>query len=207
VLLVDDNDAVRDAVHQAIEDRNIQVVAEAGTGREAVSVAQGVDPDLVLLDIDLPDMSGIDVVRALSAILPRAKIVMLTVSNSSSDLLRAVEAGAKGYLLKGLAPAALRRAVYAAAHGELAMPRDLAAQVVTHFAGHTLPRSNMGSRADQLSSRELEVLRLLSEGLTDREIADLLTVSSRTVEAHVGSILRKLGARNRAAATRVYLEG
>jgi DNA-binding NarL/FixJ family response regulator len=150
-------------------------------------------------------MSGIDAVRALAGRLTGTQIVMLTVSDARSDLIEAIQAGASGYLVKGLAPGALRRAVLGAARGDLAMPRHLAAHVVREFAAGSAPRQPDDPRLALLSPRELDVLGLLARGMTDREMGEVLDVSPRTVETHVGNILRKLGARNRAAATGVFL--
>ena len=205
VMLVEDHREVRAAVRQAIEGPEIEVVGESGDGRQAVALAPALSPDVILLDIDLPDVSGIHVVRMLSAALPRTIIVMLTVSDAHADLFSALEAGARGYLVKGLAPSALRRALHAAVRGELALPRGMAGDVLSELVGAPSAAAAPNPRLSTLSQREIEVLSLLADGLTDREIGDLLTISTRTVEAHVGSILRKLDARNRAAATRVYL--
>ncbi len=203
--MVDDHAPVRSAIRQSIEGPDIEVIGEAGSAAEAVDLALDLRPDLLLLDIDMPGMSGIDAVRALAGRLTGTQIVMLTVSDARSDLIEAIQAGASGYLVKGLAPGALRRAVLGAARGDLAMPRHLAAHVVREFAAGSAPRQPDDPRLALLSPRELDVLGLLARGMTDREMAEVLDVSPRTVETHVGNILRKLGARNRAAATRIFL--
>jgi DNA-binding NarL/FixJ family response regulator len=205
VMVVDDHAPVRSAIRQSIEGPDIEVVSEASGGQEAIDRALDERPDLMLIDIDMPGMSGIETVRALAARLPATELVMLTVSDAKADLVEAIQAGANGYLVKGLAPGALRRAVLGAARGDLAMPRHMAAHVVREFAGSTAPRAGEDPRLSLLSPRETDVLALLARGMTDREMAEVLVVSPRTVETHVGNILRKLGARNRAAATRVYL--
>lgn len=211
VMLVDDHAFVRSAVRQALTAPDIEVVAECSTGEEALALAPGIHPDVLLLDIDMPGMSGVQVVRELAPRLPGTKIVMLTVSSLDRDLLDAMRNGASGYMTKDVGPDALLRAVRGAAAGDLAMPRHLAAKVVGTFA--TAARRGSGSAVgDQpglaaLTPREIEVLRLLSEGLTDRETAEALTLSTRTVETHVGNILRKLQVRNRAEAARRYHAG
>jgi DNA-binding NarL/FixJ family response regulator len=207
VILVDDHSQVRSAIRQAIEAPDLEVVAEAATGEEAIEQALRLRPDVILLDIDLPGLSGLDVVRELAPRLPRTKIVMLTVSSASRDVFEAIGLGAAGYLTKDLSAEALVRSVRGAVEGDLAMPRRMAAQVVQHLAATGRGPRAGASRLDLLSPRELEVLRLLAEGLTDREIGEALGISTRTVETHVGSVLRKLEARNRAAAVRALVEG
>lgn len=172
-------EVVRTAVRQAITAPDVEMVAEAATAEEALQLAPQIRPDVLLVDIDLPGMDGVGLVRELAPRLPETRIVMLTVSSADHHLLDAMRYGARGYLTKDLSPEALLRAVRSAYDGELAMPRGLAARLVH---------------------------RLLAEGLTDREIAGSLTISPRTVETHVSSVLHKLGARNRAEAARRYHE-
>jgi DNA-binding NarL/FixJ family response regulator len=205
-MLVDDHALVRSAVRQAITSPEIEVVAETATAEEALRIAPNLRPDVILLDIDLPGLSGMHVLRELAPRLPDTTIVMLTVSGSERDLIEAVRAGARGYLTKDLAPDALLRTILGTRKGDLAMPRRLAAKVVDALARapRAIDATAPGSAVGRLSPRELDVLRLLAQGLTDREIAEALTVSTRTVESHVGHILRKLDARNRAEAAQRY---
>ena len=206
VMLVDDHALVRSAVRQAITASDVEVVGEAASAEEALELAPQLRPELILLDIDMPGMSGVQLVRELAPRLPETKIVMLTVSSASRDLMDAIRHGASGYLTKDLAPDALLRAVRGIRTGDLPMPRRLAAQVVQQLADWVRRpgKSGNGESTAGLSAREREVLRLLSEGLTDREIAQALTLSARTVETHVSNILRKLGVHRRADAARRY---
>jgi DNA-binding NarL/FixJ family response regulator len=201
VMLVDDHALVRAAVRQAITAPDVEMVAEAGSAEDALALALEHRPDVLLVDIDLPGMDGVCLVRELAPRLPETRIVMLTVSSADHHLVDAMRYGASGYLTKDVAPEALLRAVRSAHAGELAMPRRMAAGLVRRL----LETSRGSSTTDDpalatLSAREVEVLRLLVDGLTDREIGEAFTISARTVETHVSSILHKLGVRNRAEA-------
>jgi len=209
VMLVDDHALVRAAVRQALTAPDIEVVGEAATADEALLVAPRLQPDILLLDINLPGSDGLRLLRELGPRLPEMRIVMLTVSASKRDLLEAMRNGAAGYLTKDLGPEALQRAVRGIRAGDLPMSRAMAAEVVRSLAGDRRRISSGKAAGDplaELSDRERQVLHQLAEGLTDREIADRLGISPRTVETHVGSILHKLGVKNRAQAARRYLE-
>lgn len=207
VMLVDDHALVRAAVRQALSAPDLEVVGEAATAADALLLAPRLRPDVLLLDLNLPDMGGMSVLRELAPRLPETKIVMLTVSADRRDLLEAVRDGAAGYLTKDLGSDALCRAVRGIRNGDLAMSRSMAADVVRALARRQSSAAAGGQGIDNLSAREDEVLRHLAEGLSDREIGERLGISSRTVETHVGSILHKLGVRNRAAAALRYREG
>jgi DNA-binding NarL/FixJ family response regulator len=208
VMLVDDHPMVRSAIRQALEAPDVDVVAEASSAEEAIGMAPTVRPDVLLLDIDLPGLSGIEAVRELAPRLPDTRIVMLTASTDHRDLLDAVRYGASGYLTKDLTGDALLRAIRGLRRGDLAMSRGHAAAVVEHLARTARPAGAAdGTLEALLSAREQDVLRLLAEGLTDREIATALAISPRTVESHVSSVLRKLGVRNRAEAAQRYRVG
>jgi DNA-binding NarL/FixJ family response regulator len=204
ILLVDDHALVRSAVRQALDADDLEVVGEAATAEEALLLAPQLHPDLILLDVDLPGTDGIRLVRELTPRLPETRIVMLTVSTARRDLLEAMQSGAAGYLTKDLSPDALQRAVRGMRRGDLPMSRQMAATVVEHLTSSLGAAATNGNAGWELSSREEQVLRLLAEGLTDREIGERLVISSRTVETHVGNLLRKLGVRNRAQAAQRY---
>lgn len=205
VMLVDDHALVRSAIRQALEAADVTVVGEASSAEEALEMAPRLRPNVLLLDIDLPGLSGIEAVRELAPRLPETQIVMLTASTDRRDLLDAVRHGATGYLTKDLTGDALLRAIRGLRRGDLAMSRGHAAAVLEHLArGARSQAPTSGTLEGVLSSRERDVLRLLAEGLTDREIAAALAISPRTVESHVSSVLRKLGVRNRAEAALRY---
>jgi DNA-binding NarL/FixJ family response regulator len=206
VVLVDDHALVRSAVRQAISGPDIEVVAEAATAEDALAVALEHRPDVLLLDLDLPGMNGLQLVRELAPRLPETKIIILTVSTARRDLLEAVRAGAAGYLTKDLSPEALVRSIRGTREGDLPMPRRMAAEVIAHLARTSRGRGGEDSTMPQLTVREGEVLRMIADGLTDREMAAALRISIRTAETHVSNVLHKLGARNRAEAARRYRE-
>ena len=195
VVLVDDHSLVRLAVRQTITAPDIEVVGEAASGREAVALVLRLRPDVVFLDVGLPGMGGLEVVRALAPRLPGTRIVMLTVSADDSDVLEAMQAGAAGFLTKDVSPEALTRAVHGAVDGDL---------VVRNLSDRARSAATDGLDPSGLTERERVVLRHLADGYTDREIAEALTLSPRTVETHVANLLRKLNVTNRREAARRY---
>ena len=208
VMLVDDHELVRAAVRQALSAPDVELVAEAASAEDALRLAPQVRPDVLLVDIALPGMDGVELVRELAPRLPDTRMVMLTVSSAEQDLLDAMRYGAVGYLTKDVSPEGLLRAVRSAVDGELVMPRRMAARLVHRLEETARPSASPPDSAfGMLSERESAVLRLLAEGHADREIAESLTISPRTVETHVAGILHKLGARNRAAAAQRYRVG
>ena len=202
VMIVHEQPLTRAAGRATLAGSEIEIVAEATCAADAATLGGTTTPDLVLVDIDLLDDSAIALIHSVVMRVPDAATVVLSGSSATYDLFRAIDAGARGYLLKGLSNSALRRALLAAARGELAMPRSLAAEMINKAAGAGGHDALESMRT--LSPRELEVLPLLADALTDHEIAEILAVSPRTVEAHVASILRKLGARNRVGAAGAY---
>lgn len=206
VVLVEDHELVRAAVRHALDAAaDIEVVGDAATAEEGVALVAEHRPDVALIDIDLPGMRGTELVRDLSPRFPETWLVMLTVSRAERDLLDAIRAGARGYLSKNLSPDALVRSVRAVRDGVMPMSRRDASLLVSRFAA-ALPRHQpVGVTAlPELTARENEVLGLLADGMTDREIAVSLVLSRRTVESHVRNILEKLGVASRLEAARIY---
>ena len=208
VMLVDDHGFVRSAIRQALTAPDIEVVGEAPTAEEALRIAPELRPDVLLIDIDLPGMNGLRLLRELRPRLPDSKFVMLTVSTSQADVLEAMRLGAVGYLTKDLDSDALLRAIRGRPRRRSGdAPQARGADDARPRRQRRWPAMERGTPGlDSLSPREEEILRLLADGMTDREIGEGLTISTRTVETHVSNILRKLDSRNRAEAARRYLE-
>lgn len=201
-LFVVDRRPARAAVRRAVEGTHVRVVGEAGCGEIALETAAPSEPDVVLVQDDLPGMSGLELIRELAPALPQSRLVMLAVSRDRCDLLDALRAGASGYLGSDLPGPALVRSITAVSGGEIAISRRLAAEVVLELVDRHAAEPD--PLLDRLSRRELDVLRAVALGRTDRQIAVLLGIGVRTVESHVGNVLRKLDAPNRGAASARY---
>jgi DNA-binding NarL/FixJ family response regulator len=207
VLIADDHAPTRDDVRRALESEpGFEVCASAGDAAEAVQAAVRGRPDVCLLDIRMPG-GGLAAAWEIAARLPRAKIVMLTVSDEDSDLFAALRAGADGYLLKTMSLRRLPAALAGVCSGEAAMPRALVARVLERFHGRE-PRWRHpagGPLAEQrLTSREWEVLELLAQEQSTAEIARRLVLTASAVRVHIAAIVRKLHVANRAAAAELF---
>lgn len=193
VLLVDDHPVVRTGLRGMLESEpEITVVGEAGSGAEAVAVAAALRPDVVLMDLRMPKVDGVTATGRILAADRTVKVVVLTTYETDADILRAVEAGAAGYLLKDAAPAELSRAIRAAARGETVLAPSVAARLVSN--------ARRPGPAPTLSARELEVLRLVGRGLTNADIGRALFISEATVKTHLLRMFAKLGVSDRTAA-------
>ena len=207
VLVADDHAPTRDDVRRALDaDGRFNICSEVADAAEAVQAAMSKQPDICLLDIRMPG-SGLAAAWEIAARLPRAKIVMLTVSDEDTDLFTALRAGADGYLLKNMNMRRLPDALHGVVAGEAAMPRELVARVLERFHGRE-PRWRPLVTADvsegRLTSREWEVLALLARRYTTAEIAASLVLSASAVRAHITSIVRKLQVEDRAAAAELF---
>jgi two-component system, NarL family, response regulator LiaR len=190
VLLVDDHEMVRRGVRAFLETQpDITVVAEAGSGEEAVRLAAEYAPDVALMDLIMPGMDGVEATRRLTAQSPRTSVVMLTSYHDEEHVFPAIRAGALSYVLKEVGPEELADAVRKAAAGEAVLHPRVAARVVRELHG---ARRDEPNAFRELSDRELEVLKLIAEGLSNAEIASRLYVSEKTVKSHVSNILGKL---------------
>lgn len=205
LLVVDDHEVVRAGVRAVFADaaRHV-VVGEAAGAAEALAFVAEHRPDVVLLDITLPDGSGLDVVRRILATAPATRVVMLSVHDGREYVLEAVRAGAHGYLRKDATPALLRQAVEAVHGGGAFFGADVAGHLAAGLRDAAAARDSL---LDRLTAREREVLALVAEGRSSKEIAAALGISVRTAEAHRDSIGKKTGMRSVAALTRLVLGG
>ncbi len=202
VVIADDHPPTRAGVRAAIEDDGFVVCAEVADAASAVAAVREHRPDICLLDVHMPG-SGIAAAATISSELPDVAIVMLTVSRNDEDILSALKAGASGYLLKDTDPLRLPHALRGVLRGEAALPRTLVARVIEEFRDRSHRRGFLRSRGINLTSREWEVLELLRQGLTTREMAERLFVSRVTVRTHIASILRKLRVPDRDSAVKL----
>ena len=192
ILIADDHGLFRQAVRAILADEpDLELIGEAGDGEEAVKLAIELQPDVVLMDVRMPKLIGIEAARKINADLPTAKIVMLTVSDDDTDLVDAIKAGASGYLLKEVDPTEIATAVRQTYAGHSLLSPAIASKLVTEFAAIS-KRADERALRPSLTDRELQVLQLAADGLTNRQIGRRLTISENTVKNHIRNILEKL---------------
>ncbi len=196
VLVVDDHRLFRGGLRDVLEESGIAIAGEADSGEEALELAPALSPDVVIMDLTLPGISGAEATRRLLAAEPKLTVLVLTVSAEGADIDEALAAGARGYLLKDATARELVAGVRAAAAGEAPLSPPVAARLVASMRDARRARDAAGDPAD-LSERELQVLRLISEGRDNTQIAQALYISPETVKDHVSHILAKLGVENR----------
>ena len=202
VLLGDDHTVLRQGLRKILEDRrDWRVVAEAGNGRDAVREAIELNPDVAVLDIGMPLLNGIEATRQIIRRAPAVRILILSMHSDQAYVTQAVQAGARGYLLKESAGSELIAAIAAIAAGE-SFFSPAVAQVVFDDYVRSLTERGITDRYDALSEREREVLQLVAEGKSSKEIAEVLSISPATVETHRAHMLQKLGLRNTAEVVR-----
>lgn len=197
VVIADDHALFRDGLRSLLEARDIDVVGEARNGREAVAEARAQHPDIILMDLTMPEMGGLEATRLISAELPDVNVVVLTASEEDADLFEAIKSGAEGFLPKNLEAGALFALLEGVMQGQPALTPGLARKLLHEFAQ---PAAKPAERpAEGLTDREREVLELLVQGVTsNRELADRLYVSENTIKYHLRNILNKLHLQNRA---------
>jgi DNA-binding NarL/FixJ family response regulator len=202
VLIADDHALYRDGLRSLLETRGVEVIGEAHNGREAVDQAKRLSPDIVLMDLHMPELDGLAATRLISANQPDVKVVILTASEEDAHLFEAIKSGAQGYLFKNLASDELFRLLEGAARGEPALSAALARKLLGEFArpAPSVPVYPVAAEIlDPLTEREREVLDLLVQGITsNRELAERLVITENTVKYHFRNILDKLHVQNRA---------
>ncbi|MEV4497251.1 response regulator transcription factor [Micromonospora arborensis] len=212
-MVVDDHPMWREGVARDLTEAGFLVVATSGEGRQTIRIAAAARPDVVVLDLQLPDVSGVEVILGLRAALPDVRVLMLSASGEQQSVLDAVKAGATGYLMKSTAPAEFLDAVRRTAAGEAVFTPGLAGLVLGEYrrlaAGPGQgadPAGSAGPATPQLTDRETEVLRLVAKGVSYKQIAQRLGLSHRTVQNHVQNTLGKLQLHNRVELTRYAIE-
>ena len=199
VLIADDQDIVRAGLTMILDAQpDIEVVGEAANGREAVTLARELRPDVCLLDIRMPEMDGIDATRHLAGpdVDDPLAVIVITTFDLDEYVHGALKAGARGFLLKDAGPELLTQAIHAAANGDALIAPSITARLLATFA-HTIPRQPTAQPIEPLTSREEQILISVAQGWTNHEIADDLHISISTVKTHLASLMRKLNARNR----------
>jgi DNA-binding NarL/FixJ family response regulator len=195
VMIADDHPLLREGIAALIgAEPDIQLVAEAATGREALAQFKLKRPDITLMDLQMPDMGGIEAIIAIRGEFPNARIIVLTTYTGDVQVLRALKAGARGYLLKGRVNTELLEVIRDVHRGQKRIPPEIAAELADH------------ATEDDLSSREIDVLRLIATGNGNREIGAKLSITEETVKNHVTHILAKLGANDRTHAVTIGIK-
>jgi DNA-binding NarL/FixJ family response regulator len=197
VVLVDDHDLFRTGLRTLLEEQSVAVVGEAATGEDAVELVKEEAPDVVLMDLEMPGMGGVEATREIAAAAPLTRVVVLTISDQDSDVMNAVIAGACGYLLKDSSIPDLMRGIRAASAGESLISPTIASKVLQRLRAATPDTQAAETLLAQLSDRELEVLKLIANGKDNSEIASELFISAKTVKNHISNILLKLSIENR----------
>jgi two-component system, NarL family, response regulator len=195
ILTVDDHPLLRKGIAALVNaEPDMKLIAEASNGREAIEKVRQHRPDITLMDLQMPDLNGTEVISRIQSEFPNARIVVLTTYQGDAQVLRALRAGARAYILKGHVHRELLETIRAVHAGQKRIPPDIAAQLAEHATD------------DSLSSREIDVLRLIAAGNSNKLIADQLSIGEATVKSHVTNILSKLGANDRAHAVTIGLK-
>ena len=201
VLIVDDDDLMRAGLRAVLSsDETVDVVAEAANGYEAVERIRRIQPDVVLMDVRMPNMDGIAATRKITSAVPLTKVLILTTFEDDEYVFGALSAGASGFLLKRTQPEQLIAAIHTVAAGDSLLSPSVTRTVIDRMARHPRPDPAADRRLHQLTPREREVLKLVARGLSNAEIADVLVVEESTIKTHMKRILAKLDLRDRVQA-------
>ena len=197
VLLVDDHDLFRTGLRSLLEEQGVHVVGEADTGTEAIKQVREVAPDVVVMDLNMPGISGVEATRQISMIAPLTRVLVLTISDQDGDVMDAILAGACGYLLKDSSIVELMNGIRAAAVGESLVSPTIATKVLQRVRAAGSGQQEAKTIQSELSDREIEVLKLIANGKDNAQIALDLHISPKTVKNHISNILMKLQIDNR----------
>ena len=206
ILLVDDQTLIRQGIRMLLVGENdLEVIGEAGNGREALAQVMSLQPDVVLMDIRMPEMDGVSATREITQRFPGCAVIILTTFDDDETIFEGLRAGARGYLLKDINADEMTAAIRTVASGGALIQPSITRKVLAEFTRLTNPLSQAGSTNPQpliepLTDREMEVLRLLAEGLSNREIAERLVITEGTVKNHVSNLIAKLNVRDRTQA-------
>ena len=203
VLVADDHSLFRDGIVSLLEAAGFEVVGQVGDGREALTETRRLNPDVVLLDISMPEMNGLEALKLLREESPDVHVVMLTVSEDDSDLLEAIQAGASGYLLKSLSAEAFIELLKGLERDEAAISSQTTARLIKSIGTQTASKHEP---FEKLTEREVGLLRLVADGLSNRAIAQELSISENTVKYHMKNIFQKLNAQNRTEAVTLAMQ-
>jgi DNA-binding NarL/FixJ family response regulator len=197
VLIVDDHDLFRSGLRNLLEEQGVHVIGEAAAGQEAVKIVRELAPDVVVMDLNMPGMGGVEATRHISSIAPLTRVLMLTISDQDNDVIDAILAGACGYLLKDSSIQELMQGIRAASMGESLISPTIAAKVLQRVRASTTQPAIESTIRAELSDREIQVLKLIANGKDNAMIAAELHISPKTVKNHISNILMKLQIDNR----------
>jgi DNA-binding NarL/FixJ family response regulator len=197
VLLVDDHDLFRTGLRNLLEEQAVQVVGEAADGAQAIRLVRELAPDVVVMDLNMPGMSGVEATRQVTSLAPLTRVVVLTISDQDEDVMNAILAGACGYLMKDSSIQDLMQGIRAAAVGESLISPHIAAKVLQRMRATGTSEQDAETIRAELSDREIEVLKLIANGKDNAQIAGDLHISPKTVKNHISNILMKLQIDNR----------
>jgi DNA-binding NarL/FixJ family response regulator len=197
VLLVDDHDLFRTGLRNLLEEQTVQVVGEAADGTSAIRMVRELAPDVVVMDLNMPGMTGVEATRQVTSLAPLTRVVVLTISDQDEDVMNAILAGACGYLMKDSSIQDLMQGIRAAAVGESLISPHIAAKVLQRMRATGTSEQDAATIRAELSDREIEVLKLIANGKDNAQIAGELHISPKTVKNHISNILMKLQIDNR----------
>jgi len=209
VLLVDDHALFRKGIASLLKEiEELEIIGEAGNGREALEKAKNLNPDIIIMDVEMPEVNGVEAVKQIKKELPQCTVVMLTIADDDDNLFNSIKNGAQGYLLKSMDPDVLLEEVKGLIRGEAALSKAIASKILKEFTNICSKHQDINFQKYNLTEREAEVLSLVAHGITNKEIAVSLSITENTVKNHLCNIMEKLHLQNRVQlATFAWREG